>query len=68
MQIVKLEPSKHVKERWLIWLEDGSFLRVTENEVVSFALYTGSPMQLAAVQPEARRWIISPAGLCPGRS
>lgn len=41
MQIVKLEPSKHVKERWLIWLEDGSFLRVTENEVVSFALYTG---------------------------
>lgn len=41
MQIVKLEPSKHVKERWLCWLEDGSCIRVTENEVVSFALYTG---------------------------
>lgn len=44
MQIVKLEPSKHVKERWLCWLEDGSCLRVTENEVVSFALYTGMPL------------------------
>ena len=41
MTIVKLEPSKHVKERWLCWLEDGSCLRVTENEVVSFALYAG---------------------------
>lgn len=41
MEIAKLEPSKHVKDRWLIWLEDGSCLRVTENEVVSFALYTG---------------------------
>ena len=28
-------------ERWLVWLEDGSFLRVTENEVVEFALYQG---------------------------
>ena len=41
MQIVKLEPSKHVADRWLCWLEDGSCIRVTENEVVSFALYTG---------------------------
>ena len=41
MEIVKLEPSKHVRERWLCWLEDGSCIRVTESEVVSFALYTG---------------------------
>lgn len=41
MTIVKLEPSKHVKERWLCWLEDGSCIRVTENEVISFALYSG---------------------------
>lgn len=41
MQIVKLEPSKHVPDRWLCWLEDGSCIRVTENEVVSFALYAG---------------------------
>ena len=41
MTIVKLEPSKHVAERWLCWLEDGSCIRDTENEVVSFALYSG---------------------------
>lgn len=41
MRIAKLEPSKHVRERWLVWLDDGSFLRVTENEIVSFALYEG---------------------------
>ena len=41
MMIAKLEPSQHVHERWLVWLEDGSFLRVTENEVVEFALYQG---------------------------
>lgn len=41
MQIVKLEPSKHVPDRWLCWLEDGSCIRVTEGEVVSFALYAG---------------------------
>ncbi len=41
MTIVKLEPSKHVAERWLVWFEDGSFLRVSEGEVVSFALYQG---------------------------
>ena len=41
MTIVKLEPSQHVAERWLCWLEDGSLIRVTENEVVAFALYSG---------------------------
>lgn len=41
MVIAKLEPSQHVAERWLVWLEDGSLLRVTENEVVEFALYQG---------------------------
>lgn len=41
MTIVKLEPSKRVNERWLCWLEDGSVIRVTENEVVAFALYAG---------------------------
>ena len=39
MKVAKLEPSKHMQERWLVWLDDGSFLRVTENEVVAFALY-----------------------------
>lgn len=41
MKICKLEPSQHVAERWLAWLDDGSLIRVTENEVVEFALYQG---------------------------
>lgn len=41
MIIAKLEPSQHVAERWLVWLDDGSLIRITENEVVSFALYQG---------------------------
>ena len=41
MRIAKLEPSARVSGRWLIWLEDGTLVRVTEQEVVSFALYAG---------------------------
>lgn len=41
MRISKLEPSQRIKERWLVWLEDGSLLRITEREVVSFGLYAG---------------------------
>jgi len=41
LRIAKLEPSKRVAERWLVWLDDGSLLRVTEGEVLSFSLYAG---------------------------
>ncbi|MFR1050536.1 MAG: regulatory protein RecX [Lachnospirales bacterium] len=41
MRISKLEPSQRVKGRWLVWLDDGSLLRISENEVLSFALYAG---------------------------
>lgn len=41
MRICKLEPSQRVEGRWLCHMEDGSILRVTENEVVAFALYAG---------------------------
>lgn len=56
MKIMKLEPSQRVKDRWLCHLEDGSILRVTENEVVSFALYSGmdlSPERLEELQRTA---------------
>ena len=58
MKIAKLEPSKQVAERWLVWLDDGSLLRITENEVVAFALYQG--MELTdetydALEEKARR-------------
>ena len=41
MKLVKLEPSSRVEGRWLVWLEDGSLLRVGEGDVVSFSLYAG---------------------------
>ena len=63
MTIVKLEPSQHVKERWLCWLEDGSLIRVTENEVVAFALYSG--MELS---DEARDRLEKAAGRSAVRS
>lgn len=44
MTIQELKPSKRVEGRWLAVLEDGSILRVGENEVVSFALYAGKEL------------------------
>ncbi len=41
MVIQELKPSKRVPGRWLAVLEDGSILRVGENEVADFALYAG---------------------------
>lgn len=56
MKITRLEPSQHIKERWLCHLEDGSLLRVTENEVVAFGLYAGvelSPARLEELRQAA---------------
>lgn len=41
MRVTKLSPSQRVKGRWLVQLENGDLLRVTENEVVAFSLYAG---------------------------
>ena len=41
MRIVKLEPSKHKEGRWLVWLEDGSLIRIGEGDVVRHGLYAG---------------------------
>lgn len=41
MTIRELKPSPRVKGRWLVFLEDGSLLRITEREMLSFALYAG---------------------------
>ena len=38
MKIEKLEPSRHRQGRWLVWLEDGSLVRLGEGEVVSLSL------------------------------
>ena len=44
MTICKLTPSKRVEGRWLAFLEDGTILRVGENEVIEFALYAGKKL------------------------
>jgi regulatory protein len=44
MKIVKLEPSQHKAGRWLVWLEDGSLVRVGEGDVVSLSLYAGKEL------------------------
>ena len=41
MVIQELKPSKHIADRWLVMLEDGSILRVGENEILQFSLYQG---------------------------
>ena len=41
MRISKLAPSQHITGRWLCHLEDGTILRMNENEVVAFGLCSG---------------------------
>ena len=58
MTIQDLKPSKRVEGRWLAVLEDGSILRVGENEVIGFALYTGKELteeEAEALLASARR-------------
>ena len=57
MRISKLAPSAHMQGRWLCHLEDGTILRVTENEIAAFGLYSGldlSPQLLEQVERAAR--------------
>lgn len=44
MKITKLEPSKHKAGRWLVWLEDGSLIRLGEGDVVALSLYAGKEL------------------------
>ena len=44
MTISKLTPSERVKGRWLAFLDDGSILRIGENEVIGFGLYAGKEL------------------------
>lgn len=41
MIIRELKPSQRVQGRWLAVLDDGSILRLGENEVIGFGLYSG---------------------------
>ena len=44
MVIQELKPSKRVQGRWLAVLEDGSILRLGENEIIDFALCAGKKL------------------------
>lgn len=60
VKIEKLEPSQHRQGRWLVWLEDGSLVRLGEGDVVSLGLYSGKELTeaegeaLAAAQAQGR--------------
>jgi regulatory protein len=47
MKIAKLEPSKHKQGRWLVWLDDGSLVRLGEGDVVALSLYAGKELDPA---------------------
>lgn len=51
MRISKLVSSQRVAGRWLCYLEDGTILRITEDEIVAFGLCSG--LELTAEQLEA---------------
>lgn len=50
MRLIKLVPSARIQGRWLCHLEDGSILRVSENEVLHFALYSGMELSQETAQ------------------
>ena len=57
MRISKLAPSQRIQGRWLCHLEDGTILRITENEIVAFGLCSGlelSQEQLEQVERAAK--------------
>ena len=78
MRISKIAPSRHKDGRWLIWLEDGSLLRVGEAEMLDFSLHAGLELDDAAAdrlrekalalltaRPMSRRELIDRLTACP---
>ena len=58
MRIEKIEQSKHKQGRILVYLEGGDLLRITEDELLRFDLYTGldiSPDTMVELQKCAAR-------------
>ena len=56
MKIIKIEPSKHKKGRILLFLDDGTCLKITETQLADFSLHAGeeiSPETLERVREAA---------------
>ena len=50
MKITALVPSQKVQGRWLLTLEDGTKLKITDREMVDFSLYQGLDVPDAALE------------------
>ena len=61
MKVEQLKPSQRVKGRFLLHMEDGTILRVGENEVISVPLYAG--MDLSETEIEALKQSAHHSGL-----
>ena len=58
MTVSKIEPSRHVKGRILVYLDSGDMLKATEQEALTFSLYPGrvlSAEELRALRAAAGR-------------
>ena len=58
MKITRIENSKHVQERVLVFLEEGDPLRITGHELLQFGLYPGmdlSPELVVQLQNAGKR-------------
>ena len=58
MRITRIENSKHVQERVLVYLEEGAPLRITSHELLQFGLYQGmdlSPAVVVQLQASGKR-------------
>ena len=58
MRITRIENSKHVQERVLVFLEEGDPLRITGHELLQFGLYPGmdlSPQLVVQLEASGKR-------------
>ena len=58
MRITRIENSKHVQERVLVYLEEGDPLRITGHELLQFGLYPGmdlSPELVVQLEASGKR-------------
>ena len=58
MKITRIENSKHVQERVLVFLEEGDPLRITGHELLQFGLYPGmdlSPQLVVQLEASGKR-------------
>ena len=66
MRISKLTPSKRGQDRWILQLEDGSFLQVGKNQMADFALYDGRELTEEELEDLRRDCLVLDLASKPG--